>query len=84
MVLLERLLYSRGNTPRIPLLDEILEKGDQKMVKLSSWRKDPQIAGISNCVGDIGSPHRKHGSLYNRVAARKRCCGAGLLGQPRS
>ena len=44
------------------------------MVKLSSWRKDPAVAGISNCVGDIGS-HIEHTVAYmtglkiKRVAA---------------
>lgn len=36
------------------LVDDI-GAGDQVMVKLSSWRKDPQVAGVSNCVGDIGT-----------------------------
>lgn len=44
------------------LVDDI-GKGDQKMVKLSSWRKDPKVAGISNCVGDIGS-HIEHTVSY--------------------
>lgn len=44
------------------LVDDV-GKGDQKMVKLSSWRKDPEVAGISNCVGDIGS-HIEHTVAY--------------------
>ena len=36
------------------LVDDI-GAGDQVMVKLSSWRKDPEVAGMSNCVGDIGT-----------------------------
>ena len=44
------------------LVDDI-GKGDQKMVKLSSWRKDPKVAGISNCVGDIGT-HIEHTVSY--------------------
>lgn len=36
------------------LVDDI-GAGDQVMVKLSSWRKDPEVAGASNCVGDIGT-----------------------------
>ena len=27
--------------------------------KQASWRTDPKIAGISNCIGDIGS-HIEH------------------------
>ena len=56
------------------LVDDI-GKGDQTMNKLSSWRKNPEIAGISNCVGDIGS-HIEHTVSYitglklKRVAAK--------------
>lgn len=56
------------------LVDDI-GKGDQTMNKLSSWRKDPNIAGISNCVGDIGS-HIENTVAYitglrlKRVAAK--------------
>jgi len=48
---------------------------DTAMVKLSSWRKDPDVAGISNCVGDIGS-HIENTVAYmtglrvKRVAAK--------------
>lgn len=55
------------------LVDDV-GSGDPMMVKLSSWRKDPDIAGISNCVGDIGS-HIEHTVAYitglrpKRVAA---------------
>lgn len=56
------------------LVDDIGET-DEKMVKLSSWRKDPEVAGISNCVGDIGS-HIENTVAYmtglrvKRVAAK--------------
>ena len=36
------------------LIDDI-GKGEESTTKLSMWRKDPEFAGISNCVGDIGS-----------------------------
>lgn len=36
------------------LIDDI-GAGDLSTKKLSMWRKDPDLAGISNCVGDIGS-----------------------------
>ena len=63
------------------LVDDI-GKGDEKMVKLSSWRKNPDIAGISNCVGDIGS-HIEHTVAYMTGLRPKRV--AALLdnfGQP--
>ena len=54
-------------------------KGDQKMVKLSSWRKDPKVAGISNCVGDIGS-HIEHTVSYiTGGLSLKGCGGFGLF-----
>lgn len=55
------------------LVDDVGKSGDA-MLKLSSWRKDPEVAGISNCVGDIGS-HIEHTVAYmtglklKRVAA---------------
>ena len=36
------------------LIDDI-GKGDESTTKLSIWRKDPKLAGSSNCVGDIGT-----------------------------
>ncbi len=56
------------------LIDDI-GTGDQTMNKLSVWRKDPEKAGISNCVGDIGT-HIEHTVSYmtglklKRVAAK--------------
>ena len=56
------------------LVDDVTASEDS-MVKLSSWRKDPTVAGISNCVGDIGS-HIEHTVAYmtglrlRRVAAK--------------
>ena len=44
------------------LIDDI-GAGDQTMNKLSVWRKDPKVAGISNCVGDIGT-HIEHTVSY--------------------
>ena len=56
------------------LVDDI-GNGDDVMVKLSSWRKDPEVAGASNCVGDIGT-HIENTVAYitglrlKRVAAK--------------
>lgn len=36
------------------LMDD-LAPHEAMQLSLSTWRKDPQIAGISNCVGDIGT-----------------------------
>lgn len=56
------------------LIDDV-GAGDQTMNKLSVWRKDPAVAGCSNCVGDIGT-HIEHTVSYmtglkvKRVAAK--------------
>lgn len=44
------------------LVDDV-GTGDDSMTKLSMWRKDPKLAGISNCVGDIGT-HIEHTVSY--------------------
>lgn len=44
------------------LVDDVAE-GDDAMTKLSMWRKDPEVAGISNCIGDIGT-HIEHTVSY--------------------
>ena len=40
--------------PQEWLIDELGES-DPGTAKLSGWRSDPKVAGISNCVGDIGT-----------------------------
>lgn len=40
--------------PQEWLLDDLHPVPGQEL-KLSVWRKDPAVAGVSNCVGDIGS-----------------------------
>ena len=44
------------------LIDELGES-DPGTAKLSGWRSDPEVAGLSNCVGDIGS-HIEHTVHY--------------------
>ena len=63
------------------LVDDI-GKGDQKMVKLSSWRKDPQIAGISNCVGDIGSHIENTVAYITGLRPKKVAAVLDYFGQP--
>ncbi len=56
------------------LIDDI-GAGDLSTTKLSVWRKDPEVAGISNCAGDIGT-HIEHtvgymtGLKLKKVAAK--------------
>lgn len=56
------------------LLDELSAEKDSNAKNLSVWRMDPAHAGISNCVGDIGThvEHTVHymtGLTVKRVAA---------------
>ena len=58
------------------LIDEVGE--GESTAKLSVWRMNPKMSGISNCVGDIGS-HIEHtvcymiGSRVKKVAALLDC-----------
>ncbi len=60
--------------PQEWLIDE-LSDSSSATAKFSGWRADPQVAGISNCVGDIGT-HIEHTVAYitglgvKRLAAR--------------
>ncbi len=51
-----------GEYPQEWLIDELGES-DPGTAKLSGWRSDPAVAGISNCVGDIGT-HIEHTVHY--------------------
>jgi len=63
------------------LVDDI-GQSEEKMVKLSSWRKDPEVAGASNCVGDIGS-HIEHTVAYMTGLKLKRLAAKlDYFGQP--
>ncbi len=63
------------------LVDDI-GAGDEKMVKLSSWRKDPEIAGISNCVGDIGSHIENTVSYMTGLKLKRVAAKLDYYGQP--
>lgn len=63
------------------LVDDI-GKGDQTMNKLSSWRKDPAVAGISNCVGDIGSHIENTVSYITGLRLKRVAAKLDYFGQP--
>lgn len=63
------------------LVDDI-GKGDQTMNKLSSWRKNPEIAGISNCVGDIGSHIENTVSYMTGLRVKRIAAKLDYFGQP--
>ena len=63
------------------LVDDI-GKGDQTMNKLSSWRKNPEVAGISNCVGDIGSHIENTVSYITGLHVKRVAAKLDYFGQP--
>lgn len=63
------------------LVDDI-GAGDQVMVKLSSWRKDPAVAGISNCVGDIGTHIENTVSYMTGLKLKRVAAKLDYWGQP--
>lgn len=63
------------------LVDDI-GAGDQVMVKLSSWRKDPEVAGISNCVGDIGTHIENTVSYMTGLKLKRVAAKLDYWGQP--
>ena len=63
------------------LVDDI-GNADKEMLQLSSWRKNPEVSGGSNCVGDIGS-HIEHTVSYITGLDVKRVCAVlDNFGQP--
>ncbi len=54
------------------LIDDV-GQGDLTTKKLSMWRKNPEIAGISNCVGDLGT-HVEHMVGYLTGLKLKKVC----------
>ena len=63
------------------LVDDI-GAGDQVMVKLSSWRKDPEVAGMSNCVGDIGTHIENTVSYMTGLKLKRVAAKLDYWGQP--
>lgn len=64
------------------LIDELGES-DPGTAKLSGWRSDPKVAGISNCVGDIGTHientvHYLTGLRIKRILATANAFGKAL------
>lgn len=63
------------------LVDDI-GAGDQTMVKLSSWRKSPDVAGISNCVGDIGTHIENTVAYMTGLKVKRVAAKLDYFGQP--
>ena len=63
------------------LIDDI-GAGDQTMNKLSVWRKDPKVAGISNCVGDIGTHIENTVAYMTGLKVKRVAAKLDYFGQP--
>ncbi len=66
--------YSQG------WLAELLENTGQRQ---ASWRTDPDMAGISNCVGDIGSHIENAVSLITGLEIESLCAKLSIFGEGR-
>lgn len=63
------------------LADDIGQSGDT-MNKMSAWRKDPAVAGISNCVGDIGSHIENTVACMTGLRIKRLAAKLDYFGQP--
>lgn len=63
------------------LLDDLSpEKGVE--LNLSVWRKDPKVAGISNCVGDIGTHIENYVHYLTGLRLKKLAATVNRYGHP--
>lgn len=76
-----KIINVNAEYPQEWLLDDLHPVEGQEL-NLSVWRKDPDVAGISNCVGDIGT-HIEHFVHYVTGLRIKRLLAtANHFGQP--
>ena len=68
-----------GEYPQEWLID-LLEKEGQRQ---ASWRTDPEVAGISNCVGDIGTHIENMVSYMTGLRIKKLCANMDIFGEGR-
>ncbi len=67
--------------PQEWLLDD-LHPAENAELKLSVWRKDPKVAGISNCVGDIGTHIENFVHYVTGLKIRRLLATVNRFGQP--
>ena len=70
----------QGEYPQEWLIDT-LEKADQRQ---AAWRTDPNKAGISNCVGDIGTHIEHMVACMTGLKIEKLCANLEIIGDGRS
>lgn len=67
--------------PQEWLLDDLHPVEGQEL-KLSVWRKDPKVAGISNCVGDIGTHIENFVHYITGLSIKRLMAVTNHFGQP--
>ncbi len=72
--------FVNGEYPQEWLATE-LEKTGQKQ---AAWRTDPELTGISNCVGDIGSHIENMVSCLTGLKIRSLCARLDIFGEGRT
>ena len=68
-----------GEYPQEWLID-LMEQSEQRQ---AAWRTDPQQAGLSNCVGDIGTHIEHMVSFMTGLKIRRLCAKLDVLGEGR-
>ena len=76
-----KIISVNAEYPQEWLLDD-LHPQDNAELKLSVWRKNPELAGISNCVGDIGTHVENFVHYVTGLEIKRLLATANRFGQP--
>jgi len=68
--------------PQEWLIDDLNRKKPESDRSLSIWRKDPSKAGISNCVGDLGTHVENMVHYITGLNIKKLCATVNRFGHP--
>lgn len=74
------ILVAMGEYPQDWLITTI-EKDGQKQ---ASWRTDPNMAGVSNCIGDIGSHIENTVAYITGLKIKSLCAKLDIIGEGRT
>lgn len=69
-----------GEYPQEWLIDLVEKEGHRQ----ASWRTDPDMAGISNCVGDIGTHIESMVSYMTGLRIKRLCANMDIFGEGRN
>lgn len=78
--LIGEVITVQGEYPQEWLIDT-LEQDDQRQ---AAWRTDPNQAGISNCVGDIGTHIEHMVACMTGLKIKKLCADLEIIGEGRT